>query len=76
MGDEKIIVIDRESLRKENKMVLAAMGLALMDIKISTEGYKVLMDLFKALLDGMEMQLFGPENNSEKAAETATKEDK
>ena len=60
MGDGKIVVIDRESLRKESKSVLAAMGLALMESEdMPMEVYKVIMEMSKTVLSGLEIQLFG-----------------
>lgn len=76
--DEKIIVIDRESFRKEVNTTTAIFGTTVMmsNRHIPTEVVKVLIDMLKVYTEGLEISLFGKAENDKDAAETAMKEDK
>lgn len=78
MSTDKIIVMDRESFRKEAKTVLAVFGTTILtNMEVPTEVFKVLVDVVKTYSDGLEIALFGSkEETDDNAAETAMKEDK
>ena len=77
MSTDKIIVMDRESFRKEANTVLAIFGTTILtNMEVPTEVFKVLVDVVKTYSDGLEVALFGKDENDEETAETVQKEDK
>jgi hypothetical protein len=78
MFDGKIVVLDRESYRDKASAVRGVFGGTLLtNDNVPTEVVKAVMNALKAYCDGLEIALFGSkEETDDKAAETATKEDK